>query len=143
MIARYGQLGTVIVCGDMNGTRIEERNNGHDNSLKYFVKEYNLSWHKNEMGHKSTFTSHTGRGRSQIDYILCSNDSILMSTKIEDKHYRNQSAHTVVSSTVNVHLESGLNVKKQKSEPKSYVKINWGKVNPEKYQDILQSRLNS
>ena len=66
-----------------------------------------------------------------------------MSTKIEDKHYRNQSAHTVVSSTVNVHLESGLNVKKQKSEPKSYVKINWGKVNPEKYQDILQSRLNS
>ena len=56
MIARYGQLGTVIVCGDMNGTRIEERNNGHDNSLKYFVKEYNLSWHKNEMGQHSLVT---------------------------------------------------------------------------------------
>ena len=62
MIARHRQLGTVIVCGDMNGTLIEERNNGHDNSLKDFVKEHNLSWHKNEMGHKSTFTSHTGRG---------------------------------------------------------------------------------
>ena len=143
MIARYRQLGTVIVCGDMNGTLIEDRNNGHDNSLKDFVKEHNLSWHKNEMGHKSTFTSHTGRGSSQIDYILCSNNSILMSTKIEDKHYLNQSAHTVVSSNVNVHLEGGLNVKKRKSESKSYVKINWGKVNPEKYQAILQSKVNS
>ena len=79
------------------------------------MKAHNLSWHKNEMGHISTFTSHTGRGRSQIDYILCSNDSILMSTKIEDKHYLNQSAHTVVSSIVNVHLEGILNVKKNKS----------------------------
>ena len=92
MIARYCQSGTVIVCGDMNGTLIEERNNGHDNSLKDFVKEHNLSWCKNEMGNKSTFISHTGRGRSQMDYILCSNDSTLISTQIEDKHYLNQSA---------------------------------------------------
>ena len=84
MIAKYSQLGTVIVCGDMNGTLIEERNKGHDNSLKYFLKEHNLSWRKSEMGNKSTFISHTGRGRSHIDYILCSNDLTLMSTKIED-----------------------------------------------------------
>ena len=38
MIARYNQIGTVIVCGDMNGTFIEERNN--DNRLKDFVKEH-------------------------------------------------------------------------------------------------------
>ena len=145
MIARYGQSGTVIVCGDMNGTLIEERNNGHDNdnSLKDFVKEHNLSWCKNEMGNKSTFISHTGRGRSQIDYILCSNDSTLISTKIEDKHYLNQSAHTMVSSTINIQLEGSLKVNKQKTEPKSYVKIKWDKVNPGKYQDILRSKLNS
>ena len=81
MIARYSQFGTVIVCGDMNGTLIEERNNGHNNILKDFVKEHNLSWRKSEMGNKSTFISHTGRGKSQIDYILCSNDSTFMSTK--------------------------------------------------------------
>ena len=32
---------------------------------------------------------------------------------------------------------------KQKTEPKSYVKIKWDKVDPGKYQDILQSKLNS
>ena len=89
MVVRYNRLGTVIVCGDMNGTLIEERNNSHDNSLKDFVKEHNLSWHKNEMGNKLTFVSHTGIGRSQIDYILCSNSSTLASTKIEEKHYLN------------------------------------------------------
>ena len=112
MIARYSQLGTVIVCGDMNGTLIEERNNGHDNSLKFFVKEHILSWRKNKMGNKSTFISHTGRGRPHIDYTLC--DSTLMSTKIEDKHYLNQSAHTVVSSVINIQLESSPKVKNKR-----------------------------
>ena len=29
MVVRYNRLGAVIVCGDMNGTLIEERNNSH------------------------------------------------------------------------------------------------------------------
>ena len=50
MVVRYNRLGTVIVCGDMNETLIEERNNSHDNSLKDFVKEHYLSWHKKRDG---------------------------------------------------------------------------------------------
>ena len=145
MVVRYNRLGTVIVCGDMNGTLIEERNNSHDNSLMDFVKEHNLSWHINVIGNKSTFVSHTGilLGRSQIDYILCSNSSILASTKIEQKHCLNQSAHTVVSANVIIQLEGTLNTNKLKTVPKPYVKINWEKMNSEKFQEILHSKLNS
>lgn len=46
MMVRYSHLGSVIVCGDMNGTLVEERNNGHDKSLKDFVREHNLTWRK-------------------------------------------------------------------------------------------------
>ena len=34
LILRDGQLGTVVVCGDMNDTLISDRNNNHDRCLK-------------------------------------------------------------------------------------------------------------
>ena len=71
MIMSYNQLGTDIVCGDLNRMLVMERTNCHNNSLKDFVKEHNLSWHKEIMGNKSTFVSHSGRCRTQIDYVLC------------------------------------------------------------------------
>ena len=114
LLVKYSSMGTVIICGDLNGTLCSDRSNRHDCSLKEFVKEHNLSWHEESMGSESTFVSHNGCGRSQIDYILCSSSSdVLKTTTVEEKHYLNQSAHTVVSSLLDMKLNGNLNVEKR------------------------------
>ena len=40
------------------------------------------------------------------DCILCSNSSTLSRITIEEKHYLNQSTHTVVTSLLNLHLSA-------------------------------------
>lgn len=142
LLLKYSKLGTVIICGDMNGTLISDRNNGHDKSLKNFVSEHNLSWQQEAMGNKSTFVSHTGRGQSQIDYILCLEPEILALTEVEDKHFLNQSAHTSVSSWLNIQKPSGnLNSKSENVGSKTVLKMNWNKVDKFKFQSILNEQL--
>ena len=143
LIAEYSSLGAVIICCDMSGKLISERSNRHDCGLKEFVTEHSLSWPEESMGTKSTFISHSGSGRSQIDYILCSSEGVLKTTTVEEKHFLNRSMNTVVSSLLDIQLKGNSNVKKKKVELKSRIKINWDKVDEAKYKSVLSGNLNS
>ena len=143
LLAKYSPRGTVIIVGDMNGTLLTSRNNPHDISLKEFVSEHELTWCQKNMGSESTFVSHTGNGRSQIDYIFASARDILISTKVEEKHCLNQSAHTVVSSTLNVSIETSKCIKTKRIQSKSSVKLLWDKIDNESYQSCLSHELDS
>ena len=41
IIEKYQTTHKIILCGDMNGTLLENRSNKHDKILKMFVKESN------------------------------------------------------------------------------------------------------
>ena len=141
LLVKYSALGTVIVCGDMNGTLSTERNNRHDCSLKQFVVEHNLYWNESDMERKSTFISHTGCGRSQIDYIMCTASGILKTTEVEDKHYLNQSAHTVVNSVLKLQLKGQIKTENKNIKSKQRIKMNWDKVDIVKYQSVISDKL--
>ena len=74
---------SVIICGDMNGTLIETRNNKHDTYMKDFVNEEKLICNMDRQ--VKTFVSHNGS--SQIDHISFTTPGILNSVEIEEKHY--------------------------------------------------------
>ena len=137
LIDKYSLRGTVILVGDMNGTLLSNRKNPHDVILKDFVNEHGLSWRQEDMGTESTFVSHTGNGNSQIDYILSTTKDILNSVKVEEKHHLNQSAHTVISSTLSVSMETLHSDKHKKSQPKTVTKLMWDKIDTESYQSYL------
>ena len=75
------------------------------------------------MGTTPTFVNHIGNGVSLIDYMFSTVNGILKSTKVEEKHYLNQSAHTVVSSILNVTIEASVNKGKQKRQSKTIIAV--------------------
>lgn len=42
ILDKYEETHTVIICGDMNGTILNDRNNSHDSKLKKFINENSL-----------------------------------------------------------------------------------------------------
>jgi endonuclease/exonuclease/phosphatase family metal-dependent hydrolase len=75
IIEKYGLTQEMVLCGDMNGTLIDDRNNAHDCKLKNFVKENKLL-HSDALSTQPTFFHHNGKSTSQIDYILLSGNFI-------------------------------------------------------------------
>ena len=47
-----------------------------------------------------TFTQHSGKGSSQIDFILCTIPGLVDNIHIHDKHHLNTSSHIAVSATI-------------------------------------------
>lgn len=90
-----------------------------------------------------TFVSHTGNGVSQIDYILCTDVQILNSTIVTENHYLSQSAHTVVSFTLDVKVDLLINKGKSNKQSKAVSKLIWEKLNVGKFQDVLSNELKS
>ena len=76
IIMKYENSYEIILCGDLNGTLLNHRNNKHDQLLKKFVKETGLKFN-NHIGSQSTFFHHAQTSESQIDYILTKNSSFL------------------------------------------------------------------
>ena len=77
MIDKYIDGHTIIICGDMNGSLSNERNNRHDAKLKSFMKLNKFHLHT-DVRNQSTFYYHDGKSKSQIDYII-SNDDVIES----------------------------------------------------------------
>jgi endonuclease/exonuclease/phosphatase family metal-dependent hydrolase len=69
IIEKYEPTHEMVLCGDMNGTLMNDRNNAHDCNLKNFVKENKLL-HSDALSTEPTFFQHNRKSTSQIDYIL-------------------------------------------------------------------------
>jgi len=77
MLDKYVDSHTVIICGDMNGSLSNERNNSHDAKLKSFMKLNKFHLHT-DVRNQPTFYHHDGKSKSEIDYII-SNDDVIES----------------------------------------------------------------
>ncbi|CAG2200016.1 unnamed protein product [Mytilus edulis] len=72
IVDKYEDTHSVLVCGDMNGTYLNDRNNSHDAKFKKFIKTNNMIIHP-DMKSNQTFYHNDGRSSSQIDYITSNN----------------------------------------------------------------------
>ena len=85
----------VILFGDLNGTLLDRRSNKHDKLLKELTAELQLSTGI-ICGNKPTFHHLADTSKSQIDYILVQDKSLLSSYTILDKSPICSSAHAPV-----------------------------------------------
>lgn len=93
IIEKYQTTHKIVLCGDMNGTLLENRSNKHDKILKIYVKESNMTTRAN-LPETHTFHHHPGNSSSQIDYIHY--PSLVNEYIIDQKSGINLSAHTTV-----------------------------------------------
>ncbi|CAG2226103.1 unnamed protein product [Mytilus edulis] len=94
IIEKYQSTHQVIVCGDLNGTLATSRNNKHDQLLKQFVLEMNLSTVGN-YGEQNTFFHHSGQSSSQMNYLLTNNKDIYCNHEIWENTSSNVSSHRI------------------------------------------------
>ena len=76
IIQRFESSHTILLCGNLNGTLLQTRNNKHDIMLKDFINDQCLSY-GSRLSVNPTFFHFNGTVTSQIDYILCSDPKLL------------------------------------------------------------------
>lgn len=142
IIQRYESSHSVLLCGDLNGSLLQTRNNKHDNILKDFVKNHQLS-HGTFVSTQPTFFHFNGVVTSQIDYILTSNLKLLKSYNIGNREPLNVSTHVPVY--VTMHIDLGVVEADTKSKPKIPPKkiLCWDRVDQEVYSNELSISLSA
>ncbi len=142
----YSRTHNVVICGDMNGTLLDSRNNSHDKLLKEFVKEHDMKdLHGNCKDH--TFHSHSGAGSSQIDYVLIhelretdTGTSLhYQACEIQEVNPTNFSAHVPVFMT----LEGNKHEWTKKTRVEQGQRILWDKADICMFQEVFQRSMNS
>ena len=139
IIRRYEPSHTIVLCGDLNGTLLETRNNKHDIMLKDFVNEHCLSTGSN-LKLEPTFYHFNGVVTSQIDYILCSDTKLLKNYTIFERQAENLFPHVPVMSELSIPTStSGIISGKEKAATrKTY---SWNKLDKEKYSAEIAAML--
>ena len=133
IIEKYEPTHEMVLCGDMNGILINDRNNAHDYKLKNIVKE-NTLLHSDALSTQPTFFHHNGNSTSQIDYIS-SSGSFINKNNILRQHATNTSTHVPVVAELCRCLPTSI----QKSRIKECRnKILWDKADQNQYQEILK-----
>lgn len=143
-ISSYSDTHNILICGDMNGTLQDSRNNVHDKMLKQFVIEHNLdNLLASQQDH--TFHSHSGIGSSQIDYFLA---RLHMETKIANKYTfqpgeimecnpTNYSSHVPIYMSMNLVQQPATTKTKQNSRER----VIWNEADSAKFQEIFRQSM--
>ena len=124
----------VILCGDLNGTLLDSRSNKHDKLLKELTAELQLSTGI-ICGNKPTFYHHAGTSKSQIDYILVQDKSLISSYTILDKSPICSSEHAPVKATLTTAIHNVCQSVNQRQ--KKIVKLNWDRADRQSYRQSL------
>ncbi|CAG2256994.1 unnamed protein product [Mytilus edulis] len=138
IIEKYQSTHQVVVCGDLNGTLATSRNNKHDQLLKQFVLEMNLSTVGN-YGEQKTFFHHSGQSSSQIDYILTNNKDIYCNHEIWENTSSNVSSHVPVSMITNIAVP--LLEKFSNQNKKTVQRLKWNEIDEQLYRDTISEKL--
>ena len=144
IIQRYELTHKILLCGDLNGTLLPNRNNKHDIILKDFLQEHFLST-GTFSSMEPTFFHFNGVVSSQIDYILSSDSSLYDSYSILQKDPCNVSSHVPIQ--VDIRLPYGItleycsSVPKLKQKPKTV--YSWTKISSDSFIEHLQRNMNN
>jgi hypothetical protein len=140
IIVKYQSQYQIILCGDLNGTVMESRNNKHDQLLKIFITEMGFDISK-QVSDLPTFFHHAHDSTSQIDYIFAMEPDTIVKYKYGEKSYLNSPAHIIVKAETNIKIPM---VKSRKpSNNQSKFIVLWEKMDRTAYNDILEANLNN
>ncbi|CAC5425418.1 unnamed protein product [Mytilus coruscus] len=135
---KYLNTHAIILCGDLNGTILQTRNNKHDQLLKEFIQELNFTADKDKSD-RQTFFHHSGQSSSQIDYIFSSKENLIKKYTIWNNSSSNVSAHVPVSVTTNIIIPTGVN--KANKEIHTVHKLQWDQTDLPLYIKSVQNEI--
>ena len=136
---KYLNTHAIILCGDLNWTILQTRNNKHDQLLKEFIQELNFTADKDKSD-RQTFFHPSGQSSSQIDYIFSSKENLIKKYTIWNSSSSNVSAHVPVSMTTNIIIPIG-RVNKANKEIKTVHKLQWDQIDLPLYIESVQNKI--
>ncbi|VDI56566.1 Hypothetical predicted protein [Mytilus galloprovincialis] len=141
IINKYYPKYQFVLCGDWNcdissrfqNIKLSER----QAAMKNFLHETNLAYNETDV----TFIHPNGQEVSTIDYIFMSKeiDEDLNLTKRLDMLPANTSDHHPIYTTIQCHFESKIKTAEKNQYPS---KVNWSKIDLEKYQTEITNKIN-
>ena len=139
IISRFEQSHQIVICGDLSGTLLPTRNNKHDIMLKNFETEHMLS----TTGHfslKPTFYYFKGVSKSQIDYILAYEQSVLVEYSVGNMELHNVSSHVPARALLKTnYMFKNIQNNSSKHSVQSRKIYSWNKIDTDKYISELES----
>ncbi|CAG2224179.1 unnamed protein product [Mytilus edulis] len=131
---------TTIILGDMNASVNRSKGYRQDKALKSFLNEKHLSVPK-DYPEAHTYYHHGGKQSSQIDYIVISSTQIdkISDIKVMIDEPLNTSSHRSVQATLSCFFST--RTTKSGKSISTLKKVNWKKLDNEKYEQLLQQRL--
>lgn len=139
IIEKYDHL-KPILCGDLNATLKNSRNNSHDKMLKDFILEMNLVNIMPETD-QDTFFHCNGKSSSQIDYILTTDVDMFNSSLIQNQDPINLSTHVPIVGYFQEQLKKGMPKAQKYSKSIAKYKIEWERGDYHKYRNCLYKLL--
>jgi hypothetical protein len=140
IIVKYQSQYQIKLCGDLNGTVMESRNNKHDQLLKKFITEMGFDISK-QVSDLPTFFHHAYDSTSQIDYIFAMEPDTIVKYKYGEKSYLSSSAHIIVKAETNIKIP--MVESRKPSNNQSKLIVLWEKMDRTAYNDILEANLNN
>jgi hypothetical protein len=150
VIQKYKYHFTVIWMGDLNGSLSRDTPLDRDKALQGFVASMGLSTHPSTP-EVPTYYHHSGRQSSKIDHFMFLKDQpvILMDVSINTRSPINTSTHDAIMAKVKVqglsHMHLQLSGKcmppTKDTQGTKRGRVNWLKVNIQKYRELVQERL--
>ena len=135
IIVKYSVSSHIILVGDLNASLHRDQPLTRDKKLQTLLEDTNLVLNDS---YPDEFTYIHGKGMSVIDYIISSDKNILNNICVNTDNSLNTSPHYAVVADM-IHIPTS---KLEISCPKPNVKkVNWKKLDGEKYQSLLVERL--
>lgn len=136
IIEKYKYTSDIIIGGDMNASlHRTERKISYDIALSEFLQDNALNL-PDMCQKQSTFYHFNNKDESQIDYFLQS-ASVVKRYLTFQREFQNTSTHDPIMVVVECSLEKvGTKVMKNRT-----LRINWDKIDKQKYQDNLEENL--
>ncbi|MEW8546332.1 MAG: reverse transcriptase family protein [Candidatus Thiodiazotropha sp.] len=137
IVTKYAVDAHIVLVGDLNASLHREQPIARDEKLKSFLEKFQITTIKN---YPIDYTYMHGNGKSVIDYILQSDVRIVKSVEVQSECSENTSPHyPVVAKLVQIPERVIKNV----SSVVNQSKVNWKKVNKNKYKTLVSNRIRS
>ena len=131
---KYHDSHTVILMGDLNGSLTRDNPNSRDTSLRKFCAELNIS---TDVPKEDTFFHVNGKDSNQSDYILFQNSDRHLQLEYVTIGYNSMATNVSDHVPVKVRISSKFGVRKKvPEESKLKQRINWAKIDIQKYKSI-------
>lgn len=139
-IHKYKPTCDILIAGDFNASIARVNPTPRDKLFITFLKETKFTTAADQ-DDTMTYFHPSGKSRTQIDYIIQSNEDLITNYKTLEREALNTSQHDPVSCSIQLEVETLEKANNQNRSELLQPKVNWDRIDKDKYESIVAEML--